>query len=99
MPHTTGVDVDMDPSPSTPASSSNEECDNIFCKFCERNFKHKKSTYSFYGGCPGCVLASRLRDCSNNNKKLCCCMLPTHINTGFPVNEKMEVIAKMKKVS
>ena len=99
MPHTTGVDVDMDPSPSTPASSSNEECDNIFCKIYGRNFKHKKSTYSFYGGCPGCVLASRLRDCSNNNKKLCCCMLPTHINTGFPVNEKMEVIAKMKKVS
>jgi hypothetical protein len=26
-------------------------------------------------------------------------MLPRHINTGFPVNEKMEVIAKMKKVS
>jgi hypothetical protein len=91
------TDPSPSPSPSTPASSSNEKCDNIFCKFYERNFKHKKSTYSLYGGCPGCVLASRLCDCNNNNKKFCCYMRPTHVNMGFPANEKMEVIAKMKK--
>ena len=92
-----GVDVDMDPSPSTPASSSNEECANIFCKFYERNFKHKKSSYSFFGGCPGCVLASRLCDCNNNKNCLCCFIRPTHINMGSPANVKMEIIAKMKK--
>jgi hypothetical protein len=89
--------VDVDPSPSTPASSSNEECDNIFCKIYGRNFKHKKSTYSFYGGCPGCVLASRLCDCNNKKNCLCCFIRPTHINMGSPANVKMEIIAKMKK--
>jgi hypothetical protein len=94
MPHTTGVDVDTDPSPSSPASSSNEECANIFCKFYERNFKHKKSSYSFFGGCPGCVCASRLCDC-NTNKKFCCYMRSTHISC--PADEKMVIITKMKK--
>jgi hypothetical protein len=92
------VDMDMDPSPSTPASSSNEECDNIFCKIYVRNFKHKKTTHSFYGGCPGCVLASRLCDCNNNKRiGLCCFIRATHTNMHSPANVVMEIIAKTKK--